>query len=657
MKNIRNFVIIAHIDHGKSTLADRFLELTGAVAARKMRAQFLDMHPLERERGITIKMQPVRMIYRPKFPISHSQFSMTNFQILNIENSMKIAKLKIENSDSEFILNLIDTPGHADFSYEVSRSLAAVEGAILLVDATQGVQAQTLANLHAAQDLGLVIIPVINKIDLPLAEVGKAEEEMMRLLGIAAAEIYKISAKEGTGVADLLRAVAEKIPPPRGAFKYLNIETFKQPPLRALVFDSKYDPYLGVVAHIRMVDGAIKKGERIFFMASGADAEALEVGVFLPERSESAGLSAGEIGYVATGLKRPAAVRVGDTITRAGTFKYFSPKANPPLAENVETSRPIALPGYREPAPMVFCSFFPGDQQEYEALRDGLGKLKLEDAALSFAPEDAGALGRGFRAGFLGLLHMEIIAERIRREYAVRLVLTRPSVAFRVITRAGSDSLVVYSASRLPPASDIASIEEPWVRAEAIAPAAYLGALTGLISETGGSIGDTETLAADRLLVSFEAPLRAVIIDFYDKLKSISHGYASFSYEPIGYRPGDLARLDIIIADESQPSLAEIVPRDAAYGIGRSRLAALKELLPAELFAIALQAAVGGRIIARETIPAVKKDVTSHMYGGDRTRKIKLWKKQQKGKKRLREIGRVKIPPEIFFKLHRREDS
>jgi len=617
MEQIRNFCILAHIDHGKSTLADRFLELTGAVAARKMHAQFLDMHPLERERGITIKMQPVRM------------------------------------TQGKYVLNLIDTPGHADFSYEVSRALAAVEGAILLVDATQGVQAQTLANLHAAQREGLVIIPAINKIDLPSAEVTKVEEEIMRLLGCGAEDIYKISAKDGTGVAALLGGVVAGVPPPQTKFKYLNIETLKDGggersavPLRALVFDSKYDPYLGVVAHIRIVDGAVKKGERIFFMASGASAEALEVGVFLPERAEVATLSAGEIGYVATGLKEPAAVRVGDTLITADVFKY----------SNTELLKELALLGYREPAPMVFASLFPEDQQEYEMLRDALEKLKLEDAAFTFTPEDAGALGRGFRAGFLGLLHMEIIAERIRREYDVALVLTRPSVAFRVVTRAGSEPIIVYSASRLPLAAEVVSLEEPWVRAEAIAPTAYLGALAGLISEVGGAMGDTETLAAGRLLVSFEAPLRAVIIDFYDKLKSVSHGFASFSYELIGYRTGDLVRLDIIIADEIQPSLSEIVPAPAVYEIGRGRIRALKELLPAELFSIALQAAVEGRIIARETIPAVKKDVTAHMYGGDRTRKMKLWKKQQKGKKRLKETGRVTIPPEIFFKLHRRDD-
>lgn len=638
MKNIRNFCILAHIDHGKSTLADRFLELTAAVAERKMRAQYLDMHPLERERGITIKMQPVRMAYEA------------------------------------YILNLIDTPGHADFSYEVSRALAAVEGAILLVDATQGVQAQTIANLHAAQREGLTIIPAINKIDLPSAEAERTEEEIIRLLACSREDIYRVSAKDGTGVEDLLGAVVEKIPPPGEKFKNLNSEMWKEDarsgaPLRALVFDSKYDPYLGVMAHIRIMDGELKKGERMIFMASGAYADALEIGVFLPERSEAASLSAGEIGYVATGLKKPAAVRVGDTIiarTDADGTRTDAEKCNI-----------LPLAGYREPSPMVFATLFPEDQNEYETLRDAMDKLKLEDAAFTFAPEDAGTLGRGFRAGFLGLLHMEIIAERIRREYGVSLALTHPSVAFRVVTRAGggtrgggiagtsplhstsddnvgSGMLTVYAASRLPPAHEIVSLEEPWARVDVVTPAAYLGALTTLVSEVAGSMSATETLVGNLLLISFEAPLREIIIDFYDRIKSVSHGFASFSYEPIGYRAGDLVRLDIIIADEIQPSLAEVVPAASAYARGRSRLAALKELLPAELFAIALQAAVGGKVIARETIAAAKKDVTAHMYGGDRTRKMKLWKKQQKGKKRLQETGRVNIPPEIFFKLHRR---
>lgn len=604
--DIRNFVIIAHIDHGKSTLADRFLELTGTVEHRRMHAQFLDMHPLEREKGITIKMQPVRMTRHGR------------------------------------ILNLIDTPGHADFSYEVSRALAAVEGAILLVDATQGVQAQTLANLHLARQEGLTIIPAINKIDLPSAEPERVREEVSRLLECSPDDVYAISAKEGIGVAELLAAVEALTPAPEEkAAIYRESVTESNGNdtlLRALIFDSKYDPYLGVVAHIRIVDGMLKKGDAIRFLATDTAAEVLEAGVFAPERTPLDALGEGEIGYVATGIKEPALVRVGDTITRSG---------------DVSSHRRVTpLPGYREVAPVVFAALFPEKQDAYENLRDALGKLQLEDAALFFAPEDAGDLGRGFRTGFLGLLHMEITAERIKREYGLALLLSRPSVAFRVHPVSGGDPVIVYSASRMPGSHEIRQIEEPWVRVELVAPSRYLGALTSLMTSAGGTITRAETLAGDRLHVEGEAPLREIIVNFYDKLKSVSQGFASFAYHMIGYRAGDLVRLDIMIAGENQPVLGDVVPTTRAYDIGRRRLVALKDILPKELFAISLQAVVSGRVIARETIPALKKDVTGYMYGGDRTRKMKLWKKQQRGKKRLKETGRVSIPPDVFFKLH-----
>lgn len=602
--DIRNFVIIAHIDHGKSTLADRFLELTGTVEHRRMHAQFLDMHPLEREKGITIKMQPVRMARHGR------------------------------------ILNLIDTPGHADFSYEVSRALAAVEGAILLVDATQGVQAQTLANLHLARQEGLTIIPAINKIDLPSAEPERVREEVRRLLGCSPDDVQTISAKEGAGVAELLAAVEERTPSPEEkAAIYRETETVGgEAPLRALIFDSKYDPYLGVVAHVRIVDGTLKKGDTMRFLATDTSAEVLEIGVFAPERTPTDALTAGEIGYVATGIKEPARVRVGDTITR---YIDISKHQHVP-----------PLPGYRDVAPVVFAALFPENQDAYENLRDALGKLQLEDAALSFAPEDAGALGRGFRTGFLGLLHMEITAERLRREYGLALSLSRPSVAFRVTPASGGDPVLVYSASRMPGSHEIRQIEEPWARVEMVTPAHFLGALTSLVTSVGGIITRAETLAGDRLHVEGEAPVREIIVNFYDKLKSVSQGFASFSYEIIGYRPGDLVRLDIVIAGDNQPVLGDVVPSTRAYDIGRRRLAALKDILPKELFSVSLQAVVGGRVIARETIPALKKDVTGYMYGGDRTRKMKLWKKQQRGKKRLARTGRVSIPPDVFFKLH-----
>lgn len=600
MSNIRNFVIIAHIDHGKSTLADRFLEVTGTIEKRKMREQFLDMHPLEREKGITIKMQPVRMRY--------------GFR------------------GEEFILNLIDTPGHVDFSYEVSRALAAVEGAILLVDATQGVQAQTLANLAMAQQEKLTIIPALNKIDLPSAEVEKHAEELAALLGVDKKEVLLVSGKTGEGVSELLSRVVDNIPSPGLAANST---------LRALVFDSSYDSYQGVIAHIRVFGGTIKKGDAVGFFATETEAEALEIGVLSPERIPVAELHEGEIGYVATGIKEPEKVRVGDTITTASVFKrlsgatfYFEP-----------------LSGYREPMPMVFASIFPENQDEYELLRESLKKLKLNDSSLVFEPEDSSiALGRGFRAGFLGMLHMEIVSERLRREYNLKLVFSNPSVSFRIRLKNGEERMV-YSAARLPGSHEIETIEEPWAKVELITPSQFFGSLTTLLNEREGRILETTTLGADRLLVRAEAPLREIIIDFYDKLKSISQGFASMSYELSGFKKADLVRLDVLVAGEKIAPFSEVVPKEKVYFIARERVAKLKELLPRELFTIALQVEVEGRIIARETISALKKDVTGYLYGGDRTRKMKLWKKQQRGKKRLKETGHVEIPNDVFLKM------
>ncbi|MBI3631025.1 MAG: elongation factor 4 [Candidatus Sungbacteria bacterium] len=599
--HIRNFSIIAHIDHGKSTLADRFLELTGSVEKRKMREQFLDMHPLERERGITIKMQPVRMQYQ------------------------------------DFVLNLIDTPGHVDFSYEVSRALAAVEGAILLVDATQGIQAQTLANLYAAREEKLVIVPALNKIDLPSADIARTEQELADLLGIPGDRIFKISGKVGTGVKELLDGVVAGLPPPARGTSGGNGRQ-GQTPLRALIFDSKYDQYLGVIAHVRIREGRVKKGDGVRCMASNSNFTAEEVGVFLPERGPVPELSTGEIGYIATGIKEPASVRVGDTITSGDSSRGYSRVAVEPL------------PGYREPAPVVWASLFPENQDEYEILRDALKKLQLEDAALVFTPEDAGVVGRGFRAGFLGVLHMEIIAERIRREYGIRVVFSRPSVSFRV-TRRGGVGMLIQSAHTLPEPQDRETMEEPWTKVTVIAPARFLGVLQTLIHERGGQTIETISRGADRLQIAFFAPLREIIVDFYDILKSATQGFASMAYEPSGWRRADLVRLDMLVAGERIHALSEIVPTKDAYEIGRARVAKLKELLPRALFPIALQASSEGRIIARETIPALKKDVTGYLYGGDRTRKMKLWKKQQRGKKRLEASGRVEVGPEIFFKL------
>ncbi len=616
---IRNFCILAHIDHGKSTLADRFLELTGTIEKRKMRAQVLDMHPLEREKGITIKMQPVRMRYAPR------------------------------DGNDAYELNLIDTPGHADFSYEVSRALAAVEGAILLVDATQGVQAQTIANLRMAMVEELVIIPVLNKIDLPSADVERTAEELGELLDVPRGNILSVSAKEGTGVRDLLDAVIARIPPPRadGLQKRENAPVPARVPgvnpdalpLRALIIDSKYDAYQGVIAHVRVFSGALKKGMRIRCMATGQVFEALEVGVFVPERSVEPSLHAGAIGYVATGVKEPQKIRVGDTLVTASTAH--------------EDDRAVPLSGYRQPEPMVFASLFPENQDDFESLRAALEKLKLEDAALAFEPEESAALGRGFRAGFLGILHAEIITERLRREYAMALVLSNPSVAFRILTKNGA-ARTISSAAKMPPVHEVVSIEEPWAEAEIIAPARMFGAITHLINERGGSVTEAVPLAGERLQIRALAPLREIIVDFYDTLKGISQGLASLSYVLCDYRPGDLVRLDIRVAGEQVASFAEIVPRERAVYLGRARVEKLKDLIPRALFSIALQAETDGRIIARETIPAMRKDVTGYLYGGDRTRKMKLWKKQQRGKKRMKETATVTIPPEVFLKMLRK---
>ncbi len=647
--NIRNFCILAHIDHGKSTLADRFLELTGAVEKRKMREQFLDMHPLEREKGITIKMQPVRMLWHPESVDSHPERS---------EGSQD-PSAPPQDDKKIFVLNLIDTPGHVDFSYEVSRALAAVEGAILLVDATQGVQAQTIANLTLATEEGLSIIPVVNKIDLPSADIEKTEEEIMELLSVPQESILRVSGKTGEGAEALLAAVIERVPPPKISNQFPqdsnqlsiinNTDT-----LRALVFDSFFDPYQGVIAEVRVVEGVIRKGDRIRFLATAADCEALEIGVFSPERTPVEALGPGEIGYVATGVKEPEKVRVGDTvITHVGQSVAHRTNIRDSGGSLVHIRDVEPLPGYREPAPMVFSSIFPEDQDEYEALREALKKLKLNDAAIVFEPEESGALGRGFRVGFLGMLHMEIVSERLRREYDLVLAFTNPSVTFQVFHRDGRREMV-YTASRMPESGDVAGTQEQWVFVDVILPHRFLGPLHTLVSEHEGRVFETIALAGERLRVRLEAPLREIIVDFYDTLKGISEGFASMSYRISGWRDADLVRLDFLIAGDRVPALSEVVPRENAYRLGRTRVAALKEVLPKRLFAIAIQAEVGGRIIARETISALKKDVTGYLYGGDRTRKMKLWKKQQRGKKRLKETGRVDIPADVFLKILRR---
>jgi GTP-binding protein LepA len=594
--NIRNFVIISHIDHGKSTLADRFLELTQTVEKRKMREQYLDQMELEREKGITIKLQPVRMVYRP--------------------------------GNSEFILNLIDTPGHVDFTYEVSRSLQAVEGAILLVDATKGIQAQTLANLHLALEQNLVIIPAINKIDLPAARVEEVEKEIKELLlswGMKQDRIYRISAKEGAGVEELLRTVVEKVPPPQG-----DTDKF----LRALVFDSVYDPYKGVLAYVRIVDGEIKKGDQILLIASGAKSETIEVGAFRPGLMPTERLSAGEIGYIATGLKDVGRCRVGDTITN---FKHQSTNS---------------LPGYKEPKPMIFASFYPSNDKDFDFLRDALGKLKLQDAALVFEPE-ASALGRGFKCGFLGMLHLEIISERLRREFGLNLVITTPSLTYKLIDKRGQE-IMIYSASQMLDPHLIGGMEELWARMEVVSPAQYLGKVMQLFESLEGNYKETKYLTAERLVVEYEVPLREIIVDFYDKLKSATSGYASMSYEVSGWHLADLVRLDVLIAGEKEEAFSKIVSRAKIQQEGKAMVERLKEVIPPQLFVVSLQAAVSGKIIARENIRAMRKDVTGYLYGGDYTRKRKLLEKQKRGKKKMKTMGRVNIPQEAFLAVLKR---
>jgi GTP-binding protein LepA len=578
-KNIRNFCIISHIDHGKSTLADRFLEMTSSVASRKMRPQYLDSMDLEREKGITIKMQPVRINYK------------------------------------DYVLNLVDTPGHVDFSYEVSRSLAAVEGAVLLVDASKGIQAQTLANLELAQKQNLVIIPVVNKIDLVQANVQEAVSELADLLEIEEKDIIKISAKEGTNIEAVLEAVIEKIPSP---------ETDSEKLFRALIFDSVYDSYKGVIAYVRVVEGEVKDRERIKLIAAKVDGEIKELGYFTPEFLPQTRLKAGEIGYIATGVKEPGLVRVGDTIARS-------------VADS--------LPGYKEPEPMVFASLYPEDPDDFDLLRDAISKLKLNDPALVSEPETKEALGRGFRCGFLGTLHAEIISERLLREFNLNLVISSPSVVYK------ADNKFIYSASEWP--EHVEEGQEPWVLIEAITPLQYMGNIMELFSNTRAVYSETKYISKERIILVYEAPLREIIVNFYDKLKGVSQGFASMNYKLLGYRPSELVKMDILIAGEIEPAFSKIVPKEKAYEEGKALVSKLKESLPAQQFSVALQAVIGGKVIARETIKARRKDVTGYLYGGDYTRKRKLLEKQKKGKKLLKEKGSVRIPTKTFLEVFR----
>lgn len=606
--NIRNFCIIAHIDHGKSTLADRLLEMTGTVSHREMKAQLLDQMDLERERGITIKLQPVRMEY------------------------VRQTASSTEKSNDEYILNLIDTPGHVDFSYEVSRSLAAVEGAILLVDATQGIQAQTLANLYLALDLDLAVIPVINKIDLPGARIDEVTDEIVDLLGCSASDVLCVSGKTGEGVTDLIGAVIDRIPAPRNT---LNGTT------RALIFDSVYDEYRGVVAYVRLFEGGLKSGDEIIMKATGVRTQLLEVGYFKPGYKSADRLDEGEIGYIVTGSKSVQDCRVGDTVV---------------LASYADVP---ALAGYKEVKPMVFAGFFPSSGEDFKLLRDAIEKLKVNDASLVYEHEHSPALGFGYRCGFLGLLHLEIVQERLKREYGLDIIVTVPSVAYRVTTT-NQEVKVIHSPLDLPDPSTMTQIEEPWIRSDIVAPEWCIGSIMSLCAEKRGAYKNTEyfgkvgTADHARVILHFELPLSSILVDFYDKLKSVSAGYASLNYEMREYRTADVTRMDIVIADEHIDSLASIVYRPDAYAIGRRIVESLKKMLPRQQFEIKIQASIGSKVIAAERISALRKDVTAKLYGGDVTRKQKLLKKQKEGKKRMKQSGRVDIPTEAYLEILKR---
>jgi GTP-binding protein LepA len=636
MNNIRNFVIIAHIDHGKSTLADRMLEMTKTIEGRDMKEQLLDTMDLERERGITIKLQPVTMRYNyvsQKSKVKSQKFSskVKSDNIKNenfdIENSFKIQNSKFKIEDSEFTLNLIDTPGHVDFGYEVSRSLKAVEGAVLLVDCTQGVQAQTLANLYQAIEQDLEIIPVVNKIDLPNAEVEKTKKEIISLLGCKKEEILEASGKTGVGVDNILRAVIEKVPAP---------EIKEDEPLKALIFDSKYDSYKGVLAFVRIFEGQTRREDDIYLMAGKKKAHTIEVGKFSPGLKPTEFLSAGDIGYIATGLKSVDECRVGDTIT---------------LNKHSENSEVKPLSGYREVEPMMYASFYPTEGEDYNQMRDALEKLKLNDASLVFEGESSPALGRGFRIGFLGVLHLEIIKERLFREYDFEPVITTPSVVYEIKKTTG-EVFKIYSAAEMPEPTQIEEIREPRVKLDIIMPSKYLGEVMDLVqSTTRSDYLSTEYLDAERLTLSFNAPLADIIVNFHDNLKSATSGFASFAYELVDYQPADLVRLDIYVAEDKVDSFSQIVHRQNSLKIGNKVVKKLKDVIPRQNFLIKIQAAVGGKILARENIRPFRKDVTAGMYGGDITRKRKLLEKQKKGKSRMKQTGRVEIPQKAFLEV------
>ncbi len=592
MKNIRNFSIIAHIDHGKSTLADRFIELTGALSSRELKEQMLDTMDLERERGITIKAQTVRLNYKSR-------------------------------SGEDYVFDLIDTPGHVDFSYEVSRSLSACDGALLVIDASQGVEAQTLANTYLALHNDLVLVPVINKIDLPQIQIEDSLEQMEHVIGLPRSEALLVSAKTGQGLPELFEAVVERIPPPQGD---------PEAPLKALLFDSWFDTYRGVVVLVRILDGELKTGDRIVLMASGAEYEAEEVGYLTPKPVKAGALKTGEVGYLVAGIKKLSDARVGDTVTH----------------RNRPTATP--LPGFKDAKPMVFCGLFPAGESNIEELRDAMEKLRLNDASFQYEPENSPALGLGFRAGFLGLLHREIVQERLERDYGLTLITTAPSVGYRVTDRKGA-TFEIHNPSEMPEPTEVAAIEEPIIEAVILTPDRYLGGLFKLLEERRGIQKKMEYIGPGRVLLSYTLPLNEVVFDFYNQLKQLSQGYASLDYEFSGYRGGPLVKLDILINGDAVDALSLIVHEDKAVTIGRGLVERMRKVIPRQQYEVALQAAIGKRIVARETVKPFRKDVLAKLYGGDYTRKMKVLEKQKAGKKRMRRVGKVDIPQEAFLAI------
>ena len=589
MKNIRNFCIIAHIDHGKSTLADRLLEYTGAVTEREAQDQLLDNMDLERERGITIKSHAIQMEY--------------------------------ELNGEQYVLNLIDTPGHVDFSYEVSRSIAACEGALLIVDAAQGIQAQTISNLYLALENDLEIIPVLNKIDLPSAEPELVKDQIIDLIGCDDEDIIPASAKTGLGIHDILRAIVERVPAPEGD---------PQAPLQAMIFDSVFNPFRGIEAYFKVVNGSVKKGDEVQFMATGKKYFADEIGALKLQQQPKKTLSTGEVGYIISGIKDAREVKVGDTITRT------------------EEPAHEAIQGFEDVKPMVFAGIYPVDTEDYEELRNSMEKLQLNDASLTFEPESSAALGFGFRCGFLGMLHMEIIQERLEREFGMTVITTVPNVSYYAYTKAGEEQ-IINNPSDLPEPSTLDYVKEPYIRAQIITKSDFVGSVMSLCIEKRGELKNQVYLTTDRVELTFEMPLGEIVFDFYDKLKTISRGYASFDYFPLEFRQSNLAKLDILLNGDQVDALSALIHRDNAYTLGKKICLKLKELIPRQQFDIAIQSAIGAKIISRETVKALRKDVTAKCYGGDITRKRKLLEKQKKGKKRMRQVGNVEVPQSAFL--------